>query len=284
MRMPAASALLVLLACFGSGASAQDLPAGRRVSLPGVELFVRDTGGGGTPIILLHANTGISESWANQFPAFARAGYRVIAFDRRFWGGSAGSPSTGPQPGSIAGDLDALATALDLPPFDIVAVAGGGFAALDYLAWHPERVRRAVIAASSGLLSDPDFMAFAKRIDIPALSAGPASDLELSASYRGSNPEGTARWSVIEAHAHQLGAPSQPLHTPNTVAKLEQIATPVLVIAADADLLAPPAFIRLWAAHLQHHEWALIEEAGHSVAWEQPDSFNRLVLDFLAKP
>lgn len=273
----------LFLACIGHGAIAQEVPAGHQVDLPGVRLLVRDTGGSGTPLILLHANTGTSESWAPQFEAFRRAGYRVIAFDRRGWGGSTADLSSGPQPGSIAGDLDALATALDLPPFDLVAVAGGGFAALDYLGWHPERVHRAAIGASSGLLSDPIFVDFGRRIDIPALNAGPASDLELSASYRGADPDGVRRWAAIEAGAHQKGAPSQPLHAPNTIAKLETITTPVLVIAADADLLAPPALVRLWAAHLKNHEWAQVAEAGHSVAWEQPDVFNALVLDYLVK-
>ena len=37
------------------------------------------------------------------------------------------------------------------------------------------------------------------------------------------------------------------LRTPNTLAKIATIPTPTLVIAADADLLAPPALMRLWA-------------------------------------
>jgi pimeloyl-ACP methyl ester carboxylesterase len=275
--------LAVAIAWTSGVASAQTLPAGHLVELPGVKLFVRDTGGSGVPVILLHANTGTSASWAPQFAAFGQAGYRVIAFDRRGWGESIADPATGPQPGSVAGDLDALATDLHLPPFYIVGVAGGGFATLDYLGWHPERVRCAVIGASSGLLSEPAYQAFAKRIDVPALDSGPATDLELSASYRGSNPEGTARWVAIEAHAHQAGAPAQPLHMPNTEAKLDGIKTPVLVVAADADLLAPPAFMRMWAAHLAHHEWAVVDEAGHSIAWEKPDEFNALVLGYLAR-
>ena len=29
--------------------------------------------------------------------------------------------------------------------------------------------------------------------------------------------------------------------------------------------------------------WCLIPEAGHSVAWEQPEAFNRAVIAFLKK-
>jgi pimeloyl-ACP methyl ester carboxylesterase len=74
-----------------------------------VKLWFTDTGGTGTPIVLLHANTGTSASWEPQATAFAREGYRVIAFDRRGWGKSLADPATGQQPGSVAADLDALA-------------------------------------------------------------------------------------------------------------------------------------------------------------------------------
>src|ERR1700747_3235186 len=89
--------------------AAENSPSGRYAELPGVKLWFTDTGGTGTPIVLLHANTGTSESWEPQVTAFAREGYRVIAFDRRGWGKSMADPTTGPQPSSVADDLDALA-------------------------------------------------------------------------------------------------------------------------------------------------------------------------------
>ena len=53
------------------------------------------------------------------------------------------------------------------------------------------------------------------------------------------------------------------------------------MLAADADLLAPPGLMRQWSAHLQNGEWASVPDAGHSIAWEQPEIFNRSVLQFL---
>jgi pimeloyl-ACP methyl ester carboxylesterase len=67
------------------------------------------------------------------------------------------------------------------------------------------------------------------------------------------------------------------------LAKIATIATPTLIIAAEADLLAPPSLMRLWATHLKNHEWASIPEAGHAMAWEQPGTFNDKVLDFLRR-
>ena len=216
-----------------------------------MKLWFTDTGGTGTPVVLLHANTGTSASWEPQAAAFVREGYRVIAFDRRGWGKSMADPATGPQPGSVAGDLDALADHLKLDKFHLVGVAGGGFVSLDYAAWRPERLRSLVVAGSTGQFSEKEMQDFTARIAIPELRKQAAVYREVGPSYRGVNPEGTKRWIEIEEHAQQPGAPSQPLRTPNTFAKLATVTMPILVMAADADLLAPPALMRTWAAHLK---------------------------------
>ena len=179
---------------------------GAFAELPGVKLWFTDSGGTGVPLILLHANTGTSAVWTNQVADFSRAGYRVIAFDRRGWGKSNANPATGPQPGSIAGDLDALTEHLKLDKFHLLGVAGGGFAALDYAAWHPERLRSLVIAASTGQVSDKEIAEISARLEIPGLRKLPAVYREVGPSYRGTNPDGTQRWIEIEEHArHDVG-------------------------------------------------------------------------------
>jgi pimeloyl-ACP methyl ester carboxylesterase len=257
--------------------------SGRYAELPAVKLWFTDTGGTGAPLVLLHSNTGTSAVWQSQIDVFSRAGYRVIAFDRRGWGKSIANPATGPQPGTIAGDLDALADNLKLDRFHLLGVAGGGFAALDYAAWRPERLQSLVIGASTGQVSEKEMADFRARVEIPELRKQPAVYLEVGPSYRGANPEGTRRWIEIDEHSRQPGAPDQPLRTPNTFAKIATIPTPSLIIAADADLLAPPAMMRIWAAHVKNHEWAIVPDSGHAIAWEQPEIFNEKVLGFISR-
>jgi pimeloyl-ACP methyl ester carboxylesterase len=261
--------------------AAENSRFGQYAELPGVKLWFTDTGGTGTPIVLLHANTGTSASWEPQATAFAREGYRVIAFDRRGWGRSLADPATGAQFGSVAEDLEALANHLQLDKFHLVGVAGGGFVSLDYAAWRPERLRGLVVAASTGQFAEEEMRDFTARVEIPELRKQAAVYREVGPSYRGANPEGTKRWVEIEQHAQQLGAPSQPLRTPNTFAKLSTVTMPVLVMAADADRLAPPALMRTWAAHLKNYEWSTVPDSGHAIAWEHPDMFNEKVLEFI---
>jgi pimeloyl-ACP methyl ester carboxylesterase len=247
-------------------ASAADGPAGTYAEIPGVELWFTDSGGTGTPIVLLHANTGTSAVWTDQVTSFSQAGYRVIAFDRRGWGKSIANPATGPQPGSIAGDLDALADYLKLDKFHLLGVAGGGFAALDYAAWQPEKLRSLVIGASTGSISDREIADFSARIEILELRKLPAVYREVGASYRGANPDGTRRWIEIDEHSRQKDAPSQPLRTPNTFAKLDTIPTATLIVA-----------------HVKNHEWANVPDSGHAIAWEHPNVFNEKVLEFVKR-
>jgi pimeloyl-ACP methyl ester carboxylesterase len=249
--------------------------------LPGVRLWFTDSGGAGPAVVLLHANTGTSESWKRQVGAFRAAGFRVVSFDRRGWGRSVADSATGPQPGSVAEDLDALMTHLGIESFHLVGVAGGGFVALDYAAWRPERLLSLVVAASTGSLTDSAMVAYRQRIAIPTLNQQPGLYREVGASYRGSHPQGVAEWLEIEEHARQPGAPTQPLRSPNTVAKIAAIQVPTLVLAADADLIAPPGLMKLWAAHLRDCRYDFVPDAGHSIAWEQPEIFNAKVIEFL---
>jgi pimeloyl-ACP methyl ester carboxylesterase len=171
--------------------AAENSPSGGYAELPGVKLWFTDTGGTGTPIVLLHANTGTSASWEPQATAFAREGYRVIAFDRRGWG--------------VATDLDALANHLKLDKFHLVGVAGGGFVSLDYAAWHPERLRSLVVAGSTGQFAEQEMRDITARVEIPELRKQAAVYREVGPSYRGVNPEGTKRWIEIEERAQQPG-------------------------------------------------------------------------------
>jgi pimeloyl-ACP methyl ester carboxylesterase len=263
--------------------AAENSASGAYAELPGVKLWFTDSGGAGIPIVMLHANTGTSAIWADQIASFSQAGYRAIAFDRRGWGKSMADPATGAQPGSVAGDLDALAEHLKLDKFHLLGVAGGGFVALDYAAWRPEKLRSLVIGASTGSVKDTAIAEFSARIEIPDIRKLPAVYREVGPSYRGANPEGTKRWIEIEEHARQPDAVSQPLRTPNTFAKIETIRIPTLILAADADLLAPPALMRIWSAHLENHEWADVPDSGHAIAWEHPDVFNAKALEFVKR-
>jgi pimeloyl-ACP methyl ester carboxylesterase len=252
------------------------------IELPGVHLWYHDTGGNGVPVVFMHAASGTCDSWVHQLPAFTAAGYRGITYDRRGWGRSRPDP-TGEQPGDVSDDLHGLVDQLSLDRFHVVATAAGGIGALDYAVARPERVRSLVVADSIGGVQDPEYLEVQHRLRPPEIQALPWELRELSAGYRGTDPEGTRRWLEIERASRPEGAhgPGQQPRHPMTFARLETLRVPTLVLVGEADLLSPPALMRLLAAHIPDCRFATVPEAGHAAHWEQPEVWNRLVLEFL---
>ena len=245
-------------------------------------------------MILLHAATGSSRVWEYQIPVFAAAGYRVIAFDRRGWGRTAINPSESQpapsrpgssQPSTGADDLLGLLDQLGLDRVHLVGTAAGAFVALDFTLSYPQRVRSLVIANSIGGVQDADFLELGRRIRPPQFDALPPEFRELGPSYRAGNAAGTERWVDLEKISRPPGPPAPPqlLRNRITFALLETIQTPTLLLTGDADLYAPPPVLQLFAARIKGSEVAVVPEAGHSTYWEQPEVFNRVVLNFLGK-
>ncbi len=254
------------------------------VALPGINLWYTDTGGTGPPVVFLHAASGTSASWLYQEPAFTASGYRCICYDRRDWGQSQTTAPNGDL-GNVSDDLHGLVTNLGLERFHVVATAAGGIVGLDYTLSYPERVCSLVIATTIGGVEDPDYVEVQHRLRPPEIQALPVELRELGPSYRGLNPEGSRRWIEIERSSRPSGhdGPRQPMKQPMTYARLETMSVPVLALAGEADLLSPPALMRLLVAPLPSCQSETISEAGHAAFWEQPERWNHLVLDFIGR-
>jgi pimeloyl-ACP methyl ester carboxylesterase len=245
-----------------------------------VRLWYKDTGGNGVPVVFLHANTGSSQNWEHQIPAFTAAGYRIISFDRRGWGRSMPDPAA---PGTAADDLHALIKFLNIDRFHLVGTAGGGFLAFDYALSFPEQIRSLVVANSIGGMQDEDYLELGRRLRPPQFDAMPPDLRELGPSYRASDAAGTKRWIELEHMSRQPGATAQPYRNQMRFSMLESIKMPTLLITGDADMYAPPPLMKMFAARIKGSQSLVIPEAGHSSYWEKPDVFNRAVLEFIKK-
>jgi pimeloyl-ACP methyl ester carboxylesterase len=279
MRWLPTVAVVVLIAT--PGVSSQ---SGEGIApVPGAHLFYTDSGGSGIPVVLMHAATGSVRAWEHQTPAFARAGFRVIAFDRRGWGRTTSDP--GAAPGTATDDLIALMDYLHVDRFHLVGTAAGGFATFDTALSFPARLRSIVVANSIGGVQDESFVELGRRLRPPEFTAMPPELREVSPSYRAGNPEGTRRWVELERVSRPAGpaAAAQPLKNRITFGTLEHIALPVLLLTGDADMFAPPPVLKMFEAHIKQAETVVVPEAGHSTYWEQPEAFNRAVLDFIRK-
>jgi pimeloyl-ACP methyl ester carboxylesterase len=253
------------------------------VDLPGVHLWYTDTGGSGVPVVFMHAASGTSDSWVHQVPAFGERGYRCVAYDRRGWGRSQ-PDSTGEQPGRGSDDLRALVDHLAMDKFHLVATAAGAAVAMDYALSYPENLRSLAIAdCTGGLSTDPEYAQLRKLARPPEFEALPIVLREVGPSYRATNPEGTRRWmEIAEASNHESAARQRPRNeiTLDLVATLK---VPVLALVGAADMSTPPALMRMLVSRIPNCEYHTVLDAGHAAFWEEPETWNRLVLDFIER-
>lgn len=52
-------------------------------------------------------------------------------------------------------------------------------------------------------------------------------------------------------------------------------------MTGDADLYTPPSVLRLFKARMKHAALTIMPESGHSAFWENPEVFNKRVLEFI---
>jgi len=126
------------------------LPPGRTVTVPDRgELFVRDTGGTGPVLLLVHGWMFASDlNWLRSYAPLARAGYRVLAMDLR--GHGRGLRSSEPfRLADCADDAAGLLHVLGVEQALVVGYSMGGPVA-QLLAWrHPGKVAGFVLCATA---------------------------------------------------------------------------------------------------------------------------------------
>jgi pimeloyl-ACP methyl ester carboxylesterase len=249
--------------------------------LPDTRLWYTDTGGSGAAVVFLHPATGSALTWGYQQPAFAAAGYRVITYSRR--GHYNSDPVPNDKPGSGSQDLHELMGVLGVGKFHAVASAAGVSHALDYALSHPDRLMSLVLSSGTGGVRDADYIAMLVNVRSKGFDDMSPEFRELSPSYRALNPEGVAQW--VELHhkavtGNRLG--QKPVNDISWAA-LQGLKVPTLLMTGDADLIWPPPLLRLFAKHIPASETVIVTEAGHAIYWEQPEVFNRAVLEFITR-
>lgn len=241
-----------------------------------------DSGGEDPPVVFLHPGSGSSAVWEQQVPVFTAAGFRFIAIDYI-------SPTVGYGGSSLR--IAAVVGHLNLAHFHLVGVAAGGGASFEYALAFGDRLLSLTVANSIGNVRDSDYVSLSKRLRPATWAQLPVEFQELGPSYRAANPEGVTRWKELSHALHAaLNQPVDDGQLPTmasnvavTWKKLANLAVPTLLITGDADLYTPPSVLRLFAAHIPGSEMQVIAESGHASYWECPETFNRVVLDFLGR-
>ncbi|MFD0277001.1 alpha/beta fold hydrolase [Kitasatospora sp. NPDC127111] len=129
----------------------------RYVVRDGVRLACRDSGGPGTPLVLLHGLAGHAGEWDAVAGALS-ARHRVVAVDQRGHGASERHPRDVSRAAYVA-DVVAVIEQLGLDRPVLVGQSYGGHAAMLTAAAHPALVSRLVLVEAGPAGSDPETLA-----------------------------------------------------------------------------------------------------------------------------
>lgn len=244
----------------------------------------------GAPVLLIHGHPFNRTLWQPQVEALASAGYRAITPDLRGYGRS---PATGDivYLSDFADDLAALLDRLEIAAAIVGGVSMGGQITMAFHARHPHRVTAMVLSDTSAPAETEDGKLFRNRLADRLLTEGmdgyadevigkmlaaynvaalPRVAEQVLTMMRTTDPRGAA--------AALRGRAERPDFRPS----LAEAAVPVLVIVGADDVYTPPADAEEIRRLVPHAHLAVIEQAGHLPGAEQPEEFNRLLLDFLA--
>jgi non-heme chloroperoxidase len=223
----------------------------------GVEIFYKDWGAG-QPIVFSHGWPLSADDWDAQMMFFLRAGYRVIAHDRRGHGRST-QTGEGHDMDHYADDLAALTSALDLHDAIHVGHSTGGGEVAHYLARHGEsRAARAVLISAVPPLmvqTEANPGGLPKKVfdDIQAQVATNRSafyrDLPSTAFYNFNRPGVEPVEAIIQNWWRQGMMGGAKAHYDGVVAfsqtdftdDLKRITVPTLVMHGDDDQVVPYA-------------------------------------------
>jgi len=110
-------------------------------------LKVRDSGGDGRPVVLIHGWPLSGESWSENTGALQEAGFRTVVYDRRGFGDS--DPGDSYDYDALAGDVDNIVKDLELDDVTLVGFSMGGGEVARYLAkYGSDRIHSVVFAGA----------------------------------------------------------------------------------------------------------------------------------------
>jgi pimeloyl-ACP methyl ester carboxylesterase len=274
----------------------------RTVTVGGIDLHVVELGVG-PPVVLVHGFPQHWWMWRQLMRDLAANGYRVIAYDQRGMGGSTIAPA-GYDKRTLAQDLAGLLDALDIAQAVVVGYDHGGGTALALAFEQPQRVGRLVVIEYAppgygyeyGLQPTRNWqswqLAFFTQPDI-AVQFIAGKERELLAWYFwhwSANPDAIDQ-ADFEVYVRQLQKPGAlrggfshfaAVFDDTEIFKSyagRKVEVPVLALGGER---GAAGFVEGAMQHLATHvQGAVVADAGHWIADEQPAVLARMLIEFM---
>jgi pimeloyl-ACP methyl ester carboxylesterase len=282
----------------------------RYVPANGIRLFCVEAGPAGGPLVLfVHGWPECWYSWRHQLPVLGAAGYHAVAVDLPGYGRS-DKPDVVYDEAWVNTCLAEAVVALGHERAAMVGHDWGGLLVWPFARRFPERTA-AVVGVNTPDLPRPDRppvelmrQVFGERLYIVQFQdRGPAewflgTDVHgwLEGMFRGPTTRRPEAFpdEVVDVYVDAfstLGAVGPPLEYYRNMdrnwelagALPEQVSAPALMVTAEHDPVLHPGLATGMEARVPDLRTVLIEDCGHWTQQEQPEAFNRVLLDFLAE-
>ena len=261
----------------------------------GINLYYEETGAG-TPLLFVHEFAGETQSWLPQVRFFSRR-YRCIAYNARGY-----PPSDVPEDASAysqqraVDDIKGILDDLGIKKAHVCGLSMGGYATLIFGLVYPERALSLTVAGCGYGSVSADRAAFHQDVEVVAkrfeqegmaavaqfYSKGPTrvqfvdKDPKGWQEFHEQFARGSAKGHALTMRGVQLSRPSVfELEKP-----MERLEVPTLIMTGDEDepCLDPALFMK---RKIPTSGLVILPKAGHTINLEDPDAFNRILLDFL---
>jgi pimeloyl-ACP methyl ester carboxylesterase len=182
------------------------LPARTLVAPDRGELFLRDSGGDGPPVMLLHGWVASADlNWCGAYDALAAAGYRVLAIDHRGHGRGL-RPLEPFRLTDCAGDAAAALRMLDVGPAIAVGYSMGGAIAQLMARDHTDVVSGLVLSGTAQHWQDPETRRAFKALGVVGLllSLAPRWTWRTGLRRVGLSDSPEAAWVLSEMMRHSV--------------------------------------------------------------------------------
>ena len=274
---------------------AQDSSAGQRrrrmqIKANGIQMNYELTGKEEGPVLVLSHSLGCSLEMWNPQMASLESRFRVLRYDTRGHGGTE-APAGAYTFDLLTEDVIGLLDALDLSQVHFIGLSMGGMIG-QYLALkYPQRLRSLILCDTAAVVSKENQPVWQARIDA-ARENGLRALVDATLERWFSPPFLNADSPMVALIRRQfLATPvkgylgcSEAIRNLNTLHRLSEIEIPALIIVGEEDPGTPVSAARAIHERIRNSRLLVIPAARHLTNVEQPEVFNRAILDFLGEP